>query len=374
MTVYFVGPLPPPVHGFSAINAAMLAMLQARSNVEIFDRAHQGSARGPRLLAALTSLGHWAQLVTRFATSIATAKSASDGVYMGLSGGMGQWLDLPFVLFARLRGVPIHVHHHSFAYINQPSRLTRLALAVMGNAAQHIVLCDAMGSLLQERYHLQPDSVHTLSNIAFMQPGSAHPGEQISSNKTLTLGYLSNITEAKGIFEFFSAVAACQKNGIKVRGIVAGPVAAELRQRFESALSACNGSVKHLGAVYGKDKASFYAKLDLMLFPTKYENEAEPVTILEALQAGVPVVAAARGCIAGMLAGPWAQQNCRCPSIADFDDAAVAAAKQLLQRSSADLKISRSELVLQFNRQREDALKKLEQLLQAITRLEPVRN
>ena len=38
-SVAFVGPLPPPLHGLSAACAAMLALLQNRGTVAVFDRS-----------------------------------------------------------------------------------------------------------------------------------------------------------------------------------------------------------------------------------------------------------------------------------------------------------------------------------------------
>ena len=41
--------------------------------------------------------------------------------------------------------------------------------------------------------------------------------------------------------------------------------------------------------------------LDVLLFPTSYRNEAEPIAILEALAYGIPVIAWDRGCIGSIL-------------------------------------------------------------------------
>ncbi|OYU71979.1 MAG: hypothetical protein CFE32_25085, partial [Alphaproteobacteria bacterium PA3] len=55
------------------------------------------------------------------------------------------------------------------------------------------------------------------------------------------------------------------------------------------------------GAVGAEEKKRFFEAVAFFVFPTQYKNEAEPVVILEALSAGVPVVAFQRGCIAELI-------------------------------------------------------------------------
>ena len=59
--------------------------------------------------------------------------------------------------------------------------------------------------------------------------------------------------------------------------------------------------VDYLGPVYGEAKRDFYQRLDILLFPTRYINEAEPLVIHEAIRSGVHVMACARGAIGEVL-------------------------------------------------------------------------
>lgn len=324
MSVLFVGPLPPPVHGFSAINQAMLHQLQQRSTVLVFNRA-EPEPKAAKAIAAYR-IWHWLRLIWRFFWATATHKRPT--LYIGLSGGKGQLLDLPFLAIARAFAINVYIHHHSFAYLNQKSRISGWAFALARNA-RHIVLCENMKDKLKQTYGISQDSIRVLSNAAFLTeppvpadlPPTLSPQQLEEGQPPVTIGFLSNITEDKGIFEFFDVINTLETKDGKFRSLIAGPVSPDIEEDFQQRLSNCLFA-KHLGAVYGPDKVRFFEKIDLLLFPTKYENEAEPVTILEAMIHGVPVVAATRGCIAGMI-----PENCGAAvSLSEFNNKALATA------------------------------------------------
>jgi glycosyltransferase involved in cell wall biosynthesis len=285
----FAGPLPPPVHGFSSICAMMLDLLKARMAVAVFNRAP-----GPRPKA----IGFLHQLI-RAANYLRTCIGKRDtALYLALSGGRGQFIDLLYVLISKLFRRPIYIHHHSYTYLNAPSRLSRCFFALVRKES-HIVLSPKMGLLLNRTYGLDPAVVRVVSNAAFYRWEDAG---QVRANAAapLRLGFLSNITFEKGIVEFFDVLTALNRRGIEYRAHIAGPVAAETQASFERLLQS-TAHVHYAGPLYGEDKERFYRQLDLFLFPTRYANEAEPLVIYEAMRHGVHVMACDRGSIAEML-------------------------------------------------------------------------
>lgn len=276
--VFVVGPLPPPVHGFSAITAEMVLALQARFPVKVFD---VGSRKGKFHLAVL-----W----LRFIVSVVGAKPAA--IYLAFSGGKRQFVDLCFGVVARIFGVPLHIHHHSFSYINKRRGYTGIALRLLPSAS-HIMLCKCMAHSFAARYGVPKENLRVVSNASFLEGPAA--GTVPDASPVLRVGFLSNITEEKGIFEFLNAI----ENGVSrhcLEAVIAGPlddaIAAAVLKRVSEA-----ENCRYVGAVYGADKHDFFSNIDVLVFPTKYPNEAEPVTILEALAYGCPVVAFDRGCI-----------------------------------------------------------------------------
>lgn len=286
--IYFLGPLPPPLHGFSAINRAILNRFAECTSVFVFKRA--GASKKFFLISIFLFVWLW----LRFVFSLFFRRP--NAIYVGLSGGIGQVIDCAFIVVAKFARIPVYVHHHSFAYLNSPSLTARFCLSCM-RECQHIVLCERMGFLLSRSYSIPVEKITVLSNAAFLSGGDSLIGKP--SDK-FTVGFLSNITEEKGILDFFDLAERFVDIDDGPLFLIAGPVGDSVLDVFAQRLSTLQ-NVQHVGPVYGEAKDAFYRRLDVLAFPTRYPNEAEPVTILEAFRAGVPVIANHRGCIATML-------------------------------------------------------------------------
>ena len=287
--VAFVAPLPPPVHGFSNICAAMLDLLETRSVVTVFNRA-------PRIDLGLFARFRPLTDIVRYC--IWCAINTNAALYLGLSGGLGQFVDLPYIVIGRLFRRRIYVHHHSYAYINAPSRLNRLLFSLLRDQP-HIVLSQCMGSELTRIYKLNPSLVKIVSNAAFHEAG-AEAGRPSDTSAPLRLGYLSAVSFEKGIAEFFAVLARLKQIGVPYRGYVAGPMTSGMQAEFANLL-ASSSDVSYSGPIYGDAKTTFYQNLDILLFPSDYANEAEPLVIHEAMRNGVHVIACERGAIAEIL-------------------------------------------------------------------------
>jgi glycosyltransferase involved in cell wall biosynthesis len=75
----------------------------------------------------------------------------------------------------------------------------------------------------------------------------------------------------------------------------------EIRRALEACARDFPENFEWLGPVDSETRDGLLSGADLFLFPTRYANEAQPLVLIEALEAGVPVLANDRGCIGDML-------------------------------------------------------------------------
>jgi glycosyltransferase involved in cell wall biosynthesis len=345
--VAFVGP---PVHGFSNICAKMLELLKGRMPVRVFNRAPKPGRRLPTLCQ---------QLSNPFSYFAVCLQCNNVILYLALSGGYGQLVDLVYVLISKLFRRPVFVHHHSFAYINVPSLLHRCLFALL-RRENHIVLSRNMGAALAQLYGLNASNVRIVSNAAYFDGADAVARVEHAGYPPIHVGFLSNITFEKGFVEFFGILQQIERRGVEYRAYIAGPLAPEAHSAFNELLAASN-NVEYVGPIYGEVKERFYRQLDIFVFPTKYVNEAEPLVIYEAMRCAVHVIACNRGAIPEMLANG--------AGLVFESDSIVEQAAMHISRFSADrmaLARAQNSSLQQAQRIKESSKLQLENLLCSI--------
>jgi glycosyltransferase involved in cell wall biosynthesis len=294
-SICMVGMFPPPTHGMAAVNLAMREFLIASGEDPIvFDLSAKllSKAWHVRLFRGLRVLYAFGRYI-RFLLS-----HRNVSVYLSLSAGYGQLYEIMFILAGRIAKAKIFLHHHSFVYLNEHRVLTHALTYLSGGASQHIALCNVMAQKLKTCYP-SVRKVMILSNSAWL---SSSIDMFRLRNRVTTLGFLGNIERDKGIFEFLDVVQKVQDEWHDVHALIAGPFRnGTTEKRVREKISELR-HVQYVGAKYGAEKAVFLDSIDVLLFPTR--NDAEPLTVLEAMGHGVPVVAWSRGCIPQMIPSP----------------------------------------------------------------------
>lgn len=111
--------------------------------------------------------------------------------------------------------------------------------------------------------------------------------------------YLAHCTREKGLFDALAGVVlanqqlAEKQSHVSLRLMVTGSfVRAEEKAEFDRCLahSATRPMVEYLGFVSGEQKHRWLREADLFCFPTYYENENQPVNLIEAMAFGLPIL------------------------------------------------------------------------------------
>jgi glycosyltransferase involved in cell wall biosynthesis len=141
--------------------------------------------------------------------------------------------------------------------------------------------------------------VRVIHNAALALPPAGSPAERArlaalaGSLPHPIVGVVGRLSQEKGVDLFLDACAVLARKGVAFSALVAGDGPGRARLEAQCARLGLEGRVRFLGHVY--DVAVMYKMLDLLVLPSR--SEGLPNTLLEAMQADVPIVATGVGAV-----------------------------------------------------------------------------
>jgi glycosyltransferase involved in cell wall biosynthesis len=282
----------PPVQGQALVARRVAERLAtAGHEVHFVSRNPRHLRRGTGYCFALVG-----GLVRAFWRSIALRGHTPKSVYVTSSGGLGILAEGVCTALLVRRADTLVVHHHSFAYLNEPSIAFRVVARSAYRRAHHVVLCEHM-ALLLARAGVDRSLISIVSNAAFIDAPDGVP-ESVRSSQ-LRLGHLSNLSIEKGLDLVLEVLESTPPDVCLT--VFGAPTDTRSRDLLSGAKMRFPDRLRHVDATDRTAVWDFYGSIDLFLFPSRYRNEAAPLVVLEALAAGVPVVASDLGCIPSQL-------------------------------------------------------------------------
>jgi len=215
---------------------------------------------------------------------------------------------------------------------------------LLGAAERIVVMSHAQARAFQ---HCS-GRVRTIYNAALAPPPAGNPSERdlltalAGSLRRPIVGVVGRLSPEKGVDLFLDACAVLVRKGPTFSVLLAGdgPERARLEARCRRlGLESC---VRFLGQVHNVDVV--YRSLDLLVLPSR--SEGLPNTLLEAMQADVPVVATAVGAVPEVVGTSSAARLVAPGSAAALVEAIERA---VTQGDSPEAAVARREVVSSFS-------------------------
>jgi len=297
--VTFVGPLPPPVTGMTAMTDVIVRALAAAGPMTCFNWSCGKPLKGIRWKIAR----FWGAVRSFFGLLLRGRRPGKPLYYLANS-SWGMAYDFVLLGLGRLLGYRIVLHHHAYSYLDQYDWRMALVNRLVGSRGAHAVHCQKMVDDFLAQYNTAATFLivpPTIVSSEMSLPKDA-PSRENSPDRPFVLGFLSNLTIAKGLHLVLDTFEELASRDDKVRLILAGPCyQKEATALVEQALARWPKRVEYRGPVYGNDKTAFFSAIDTFLFPTQYRNESWGIVLTEAMSIGCPVIAYDRGCVSHII-------------------------------------------------------------------------
>lgn len=331
--VIVVSQLPPPMHGSTLMTQKLIETLQvAGYNVQLVERTFSRSAseigkfRVRKLFSAFS-------LVIRLFK--AARKSPNYPVIFFCTNRPFSFL-VDCVMSALLRSLAMkrinYVHTSGYRDLASKGPVWRLLVKLLlGDAAVTVCLSDELTKDVAP--WAGTTAIHVIPNTV-NSPAEFVPN---TTKSRVNIVYLSNLIPSKGAAEFVTVAQRLLSESEEWDFLIAGAATDDGyldSLNAEIALCRPGGRVSYLGALEPEEKWHFLQDADILVFPSSYKYEAQPLVLIEAMAVGTAVVAYDIGGVSSIIS----DDSVGCLVPVDDIDALVSATRRL----ASDVKLRRA--------------------------------
>ena len=234
-------------------------------------------------------------------------KDPPELVHIHSSFGPSFYRKLPFIEMAAKHGIPVinHIHGSAFAefYENAPEVKKKLVRSVYGRCSRMIVLTDHWKEVLSVTF--PKERIDVVPNYSVVHPEVMEEEQRRLRQKNREILYLGVLTEGKGMREMPEIIRQVTEQVPEATFVLGGVGDRRLVTEGLSD-SICRNNVRFPGWVRGAEKEQLLSESMIFLLPS--HMEAMPMSLLEAMGYGLPMVTTNVGGIPNLTGeGPQAQ-------------------------------------------------------------------
>ncbi|AEI50297.1 glycosyltransferase family 4 protein [Runella slithyformis] len=309
--IIFVGLLPPIITGQSVATAAILDHLRKHTNYVKVIRLPDNLT--PK--SSVQKILKWWQFILVNLRFLWAAGWSSKIVYLsGARSFMGTLRNLPMIAWSRWRHQRIIMHYHCGDYTEflsqQPNWFQKVSCWAHEQCEDIIIL----GSSIRQQFELNKDVAGKLRVIPYGISLSSTEKKYIESS--ISLLFLSNLIHTKGYWDVLKAIDILV-NMWQYRNLTCdfcgsfmtnsddptNITSEQAKLNFDNFVEKRNlqNFVSFHGPVVDEKKKKFLKKAHVLLLPTYYNTEGQPISILEAMAHGQVVISTAFRAIPDMV-------------------------------------------------------------------------
>jgi len=205
-----------------------------------------------------------------------------------------------FIMFflLRLSGVKVLMHLHNKGVSEYSDRsIFRFLYSIFFKNSKTILLSDLLYHDVKD--FLPINNKYVCSNALMLDHTINRGGLKNIDNSFVSILYLSNLIESKGVFDLVKACGVLKSKGVDFNLIIVGDEGDIKSQELIDYVDSYDirDNVFYLGPLYADEKKWVLSAADVFVFPTYYSKECFPLVLLEALQYSLPIISTNEGAI-----------------------------------------------------------------------------
>lgn len=294
--LYFIQ-LPPPVHGVSIINKQVFESDVINRGIEKFLLEIRFSSRLSQL-RRLTFHKILQLIILAFRLARRLNDLCPDFIYFSIMPvGKGFWRDLIFIIIIKLFHVTPVYHLHNKG-IEKRSRFLLMKWIYRFVFRNSLVIHLSEKLIEKEIINLGVKNIRTRTIPNGIK--KVIIPENRNKPDRFNILYLSNLFPGKGFHELIEVFGKLARGNSDIYlYIVGGFPYLGIRKKIKKQVlkSGLSDRIFIKGPRYDEDKLKIYGEADIFVFPSFFRQECFPLVILEAMQAGLPVITTREGAI-----------------------------------------------------------------------------